>query len=301
MKTLENVLKGVIMIAIAFIITIMTKNVIDNSNSNSRQVQTLGSTTTSVVSELTSEKSYKELGTVNKITTSSIPPNAASGASVADKKVLVFNLPKGRSLLILDEIGINAVQAADYIHKLNMENSVDPIFVVLQSPGGSVFAGNVLVSAIQASKAPVYTICNIICASMAAIIHQYGHKRYQIDRSVLMFHPASGGVSGEVDKMFSRLSSVKRIVDKMNFEIASRANLTTDQFKKMWVDELWIDAEDATEQKFTDGLVSTNVNASYLQVFGPQPFFKQTLQTGDINYIMPNYETYKHLFVRDTK
>ena len=33
--------------------------------------------------------------------------------------------------------------------------------------------------------------------ALAAIIHQYGHKRYQVDRSELMFHPASGGVEGE--------------------------------------------------------------------------------------------------------
>jgi ATP-dependent protease ClpP protease subunit len=233
-KVIENVLKGVIMVAIAFIITIMAKTVIENNNPANKQLQTVESTTASVVSNLTSEKSYKDLGVINKSSTMSVPTNSAAGASVSEeKKVLLFNLPKTRSLLILDEIGVNAILAADHIHKLNMESTTEPIFVVLQSPGGSVFAGNVLVSAIQASQAPVYTICNILCASMAAIIHQYGHKRFQIDRSVLMFHPASGGAQGEVDKMFSRLTAIKRVIDKMNYEIARRANLTTDQFKKM--------------------------------------------------------------------
>lgn len=141
------------------------------------------------------------------------------------------------------------------------------LFILIDSPGGSVLDGGQIVSAIQSIKNST-TICMSMCASMAFIIHQYGKTRYMVDRSLLMAHPASGGVQGTLEQMQSRLSFISRYVYKMNDFIAKRAGITAEEFKKRWVSEMWLDASDALSQGFTDGLVSVQYDDARIPIIG---------------------------------
>lgn len=108
-----------------------------------------------------------------------------------------------------------------------------------------------------ASKAPVYTVVTGLAASMAAIITEYGKERYMMDRSTIMFHPASMQVmtAGEVDKVISRLSYGKRTIDKMDLHTAQRSGFTFESFKARTEQELWDDAEDALREHLIDAIV----------------------------------------------
>lgn len=175
--------------------------------------------------------------------------------SIKSKSIKRLSLPTNRLVVLLGQVGPNALDAAAMINNLSQQSS-DPIFLILSGPGGSVVTGSMLISAIQASKAPVYTICDVLCASMDAMIHQYGVKRYMTDRTIIMFHPASAGTSGDVDRMYSMSSFLKRYTGKMELEVAKRQGITFEQYKLKTSTELWIDAEDALEENITDGIVS---------------------------------------------
>jgi ATP-dependent Clp protease, protease subunit len=138
---------------------------------------------------------------------------------------------------------------------LSLGQDPEPITILINSPGGSVIAGAQIIAAMQAVKSPVRTVCVELCASMAAIIHSYGTSRLMIDHSILMFHPASGGVEGEVNKMNSKIAFFKKYVDGLNENVAKRAGLTTEQFKAMWEVEHWVDAQDAVSERLSDGIV----------------------------------------------
>lgn len=171
------------------------------------------------------------------------------------KQVKNVNLPVGRTLFIYGAVSFEALQTAKKITKLQLE-SAEPIFLVITSPGGSVLTGAAVISAIQASRAPVYTVCSVLCASMGAMIHAYGKERYMTDRSILMFHPASSGTQGDVDRMASYTGTIKRFVNKLELDVATRAGISFDKYKAMSAIELWIDSEDATNAKFNDKIVS---------------------------------------------
>lgn len=134
--------------------------------------------------------------------------------------------------------------------------SKEPIYLLLNSPGGSVMDGALVVSAMEASSAPVYTVCMQLCASMAAIIHQYGKERYMVNRSLLMFHPAAGGLQGSLDQMRSRLGMIDRYVNKMDAYIAKRAGIPYERFMVAILTEVWIDAEDSLALHFNDKIVN---------------------------------------------
>ena len=179
------------------------------------------------------------------------------------KKILKVTPNPDRVVVVSGSIGENASNIAQTINALNKE-SLEPIWVLINSGGGSVIDGAAVVSAIESSKAPVYTVCMVECASMAFIIHQYGTKRYAQDRAILMSHPASGGAMGEVDKMVSRLTTIQRYVDKFNAEIAARAKMDYNEFKLRSSNEMWFDAQDGMKLGFVDGLTSINLeNTQY--------------------------------------
>ena len=147
-------------------------------------------------------------------------------------------------------------EVIDQIKDANRENK-RVIYLLLDSPGGSVFDGSRLIAAMGNSKAPVYTIVTGLCASMCAMTLEYGEKRYMLDRTTLMFHPASMTImiSGEVDKIVSRLSYGKREIDKMDIHTAKRSGWTYDAFKLKTQQEYWLDSDDALEAHLIDGVV----------------------------------------------
>lgn len=180
---------------------------------------------------------------------------------VTEKKIILnLRLNPNRTLFLtspVEQFTVN--ELVNNLRQMEKTNNVDPIYLLIDSPGGSVLDGAQLISQMEAMKAPVHTVCLKICASMAALIHQYGKKRYALDRSVLMFHPASGGAQGQVDNMISRLKTIKRYVNKFNAYIINRSGINEEEFNKMMSYELWLDAEDAKTTNFVDNIVSIDL------------------------------------------
>lgn len=191
----------------------------------------------------------------------SVPTEGATQKQIAKQTV-----NKKRVVYFLNEFSYESVsQAVTELKKLEAESS-DPIYLLIDSPGGSVLDGGTLISQMEASKAPVHTVCIRLCASMAAMTHSYGKQRYSLDRAILMYHPASAGVQGQLPNMLSLLNTIQRYVDKMNANLVSRSKMPKAEFDSLVAYELWIDSEDALKRGLIDGIVSLNVDNTPSQV-----------------------------------
>lgn len=169
------------------------------------------------------------------------------------KDVRLLKLNPNRTIIINEVISIFSERIADQI--LEMGDSPEPIVLVIDSPGGNVFSGEKIISAMESVTSEIYTVCDGLCASMAAIIHQYGTKRFATDRSVLMFHDAAGGLRGRLSEMESMLKMVKRKIEKANHYIANRSKVPYEELVRLESSNYWIDSEDALERGFVDSLV----------------------------------------------
>lgn len=176
------------------------------------------------------------------------------------KHISHLKLNPSNTIVILGEIGQDTQGVADQIIAKSLNG--EPLYIVINSPGGSVMDGALIVSAIQSSQVPVYTVCLGLCASMAAIIEAYGTKRYMVDRSLLMYHEAAGGVQGQFNQMRSRFNAFDRFTDKMITEVALRAGKSPEIFKLSLANEVWLDSEDALNSGFIDGLVMIEFDGS---------------------------------------
>lgn len=232
-------------------------------------------TTTSIRQEITTQ-------TDSELFSAHLPLNTdkTSQLSTQNKLVKGLKVNASRVITIATEIDYDSMRNATA--KLqDLDQTDGEIYVLLSSPGGSVLDGEAFISAMESARNKVNTICSDLCASMAAIIHQHGAKRYAYDRAILMFHDASGGAQGEVGKMMSMLSFIQRKLEKTNRYIAKRSGIKYEQFEKMIIRDLWIDAEDSKNIGLVDDIIKVIPNVP--QDLSSGFFGRKAKASGDAN------------------
>jgi ATP-dependent Clp protease, protease subunit len=193
-----------------------------------------------------------------------------------DLKMTQIKFRNDRIVQLFGEVNEDSAKAViKQIGKLNKQSDSKPITLIISSPGGSVLDGALIVDAINGSKAPVNTLCTQMCASMAALIHQYGKNRYVLSHAVLMFHPAAGGAYGDVDRMASELAMIQRYVGSMEINAANRAKISIEQYKIRANAQIWLTGDESIKAGFADGVVYVTAQ-DVDKLFQPDPISQDT-------------------------
>ena len=145
---------------------------------------------------------------------------------------------------------------------LNLSYSLregDTINIVLDSPGGSIYAGLNLISLIESVPQKVNCIA-IFAASMAhSILQACPGKRYiASNNGVVMIHRARGMFSGQFNdgEVESQLKTWKQIVMTMEKNNAARMSYSYDDYKARAKDEWWCSGYKCVKERFVDGLAN---------------------------------------------
>jgi len=138
-----------------------------------------------------------------------------------------------------------------------------PLYLVLDTPGGSVSAGLAFIDAVKSLKVPVHTI-TIFAASMGYQMVQELGTRYITSSGTLMSHRgAVGGLSGQVPgELNSRLNHIQSILNGMSTRAAARVGMSKKAYDDAIVNELWVSGEEAVASKHADKLVSIQCEKS---------------------------------------
>lgn len=114
---------------------------------------------------------------------------------------------------------------------LNNQDSEKPIFLYIQSFGGSVIDGLAVIDTMNYISAPVYTICVGVAASMGAAILSAGEPghRYALKTSSILVHPMSGGTSGRTRDSVISVNYEKRLQNMLLSEIAKNCGRMTEE------------------------------------------------------------------------
>lgn len=141
-----------------------------------------------------------------------------------------------------------------------------PIYLVLDSPGGSIEAGDDFISLVRTFK-NVHTI-SIFSASMAAgIMQALPGKRYILRNSKIMFHRAKGRFQGQFEdgEVESQLALWKKVVRDMEVTNANRIGISLEDYKSKVVNEWWLYGKEAVEQKVADEVVTLKCSKKLMQ------------------------------------
>lgn len=156
----------------------------------------------------------------------------------------------------IDDTTAQACQFNLFMAAMKRGNSNRPLYLVLDSPGGSIDAGLALIE--FAKTIPNLHTITLFGASMAsAIVEHLPGERLITQTGTLMFHRAYGGFRGqfETGELESRLYAAKRMVLGMERVNAGRMRMRVEDYKGLVKDELWLDAEQSKQYRAADRIV----------------------------------------------
>lgn len=175
-----------------------------------------------------------------------------------------INLEAGNTLLVKSVISDDSV-AQIQIKALKMSALLPKdavIYLVLETPGGSISAGADLIDQLKALPQKVHTI-TLFAASMGFQIAQQMERRYIVNQGTLMSHRASGGIEGQFDgEVETRLAAAKRQIQYLDYIASKRMGMTMEAYKKLVKDEYWVLGFDAVQEKAADEVVNITCGES---------------------------------------
>lgn len=124
-----------------------------------------------------------------------------------------------------------AIDFTDKILSLNIDSKEEPITILINSPGGEINSGLLMIDAIVGSEAPIRTVCRGKAYSMSAVLFASAKERFMLKNSELMLHqPILGGkVSGNASSIKSVSDSLLETKTKLNKLIASYTGKTVEE------------------------------------------------------------------------
>jgi ATP-dependent Clp protease, protease subunit len=142
---------------------------------------------------------------------------------------------------------------------LDAEDPERDIFLYINSPGGSVYAGLAIYDTMQHLRAPVSTVCVGMAASMGALLLAGGAegKRQSLPNSRIMIHQPSSGFSGTATDIDIAAREVLGIKDRLNHIMAKHTGRTVKQVEKDVDRDNFMSPDEAVEYGLIDRVVQS--------------------------------------------
>jgi ATP-dependent Clp protease protease subunit len=194
------------------------------------------------------------------------PPYVIERTSRGERSYDIF------SRLLMDRIvflgsGIDDNVANIIVAQLLFLEAEDPerdIYMYINSPGGSVYAGLAIYDTMQHLRAPVSTFCVGMAASMGAVLLTAGAegKRSALPNSRIMIHQPSGGSQGTASDIEIAAREVLYIRESLNSILAKHTGQSTDKIMEDVDRDRFMSPTDAVEYGLIDQVLEGPVPIS---------------------------------------
>ena len=170
---------------------------------------------------------------------------------------------EGRRLYLNGEIDEKVIDTLVYmILEFNREDDGipveerKPIKIYINSPGGYVYDGFGLCSAIETSLTPIYTINQALCASMGFMVYIAGQKRFSMPYSIFLLHEGETLDYGNTSKVEDRIEFEKEHLGKMIKDyVTSNTGINEEVYKRNYRREWYFLPKEGKEIGVVDYIV----------------------------------------------
>ena len=142
---------------------------------------------------------------------------------------------------------------------LDSDDPSKPIYMYINSPGGSVTAGLAIYDTMQHIKSEVVTICVGLAASMGAFLLAGGTKgkRLALPHSRIMIHQPLGGTQGRSQATDIEIEAreILRMRDQLNQMLALHTGQPIEKIEKDTDRDYFMSAEEAKEYGLIDKVI----------------------------------------------
>ena len=142
---------------------------------------------------------------------------------------------------------------------LDSEDSTKPIYMYINSPGGSVTAGLAIYDTMKYVKSDVVTICVGLAASMGAFLLSAGtkNKRLALPHSRIMIHQPLGGTSQrQASDIEIEAKEILRIKEMLNRAMSEMTGQPFEKIEKDTDRDYFLSAEEAKQYGLIDRVIS---------------------------------------------
>ncbi|MBD2326117.1 ATP-dependent Clp protease proteolytic subunit [Alkalinema sp. FACHB-956] len=158
---------------------------------------------------------------------------------------------------VTDSLANSIIAAMLY---LDSEDSTKPIYLYINSPGGSVTAGMAIYDTMQYIKSEVVTICVGLAASMGAFLLAAGSKgkRLALPHARIMIHQPLGGTGRrQASDIEIEAKEILRIRSLLNDILADRTGQPVDKINKDTDRDYFMSAQEAKDYGLIDQVIET--------------------------------------------
>lgn len=212
------------------------------------------------------------VGLVVAVLVSIVPASTMSKESNKDTVVLsADNVIVLNDAVTSDSVSKVIAKAKELDAKESLISKVKgkkPIYLFLNTPGGSIQSGLELVEALEGLGRPVHTI-TLFAASMGFQIAQHLGDRLILKNGVLMSHRAYGSFEGSFggqspSQMESRYGLWMKRLKEMDEQTVKRTKgkQTLESYQKSYADELWMTGSESVVGGYADRIVTAKCDSS---------------------------------------
>jgi ATP-dependent Clp protease, protease subunit len=188
-------------------------------------------------------------------------PMVIERTNMGERAYDIFSrLLKDRIIFIgspIDDTVANLVMAQ--LLFLDAEDSRSDIYLYINSPGGSVYAGMAIYDTMQYVKPDVSTVCMGMAASMGAFLLSAGAKgkRFALPNSKILIHQVMGGTQGQATDIDIQAREILRVREQLNKMMAGHTGQKVEQIAVDTERDYYMDPKEAKKYGIIDEIITS--------------------------------------------
>ena len=180
-----------------------------------------------------------------------------------------IQLTPANTVVFRDEVTASSVsQVQQELAKLDKlrGNKNYPIYLVLDCPGGSIFAGQAFIEYAKTIK-NLKTVTIFAASMCSGIVQQLQGERLAADNAVMMFHRAHAGVEGYLNdgELEEMVRFIKNVVLDMEIKNANRMGIDYQTYKNRIATEWWMYGSEVVTNKAADRSVALSCSSELIE------------------------------------
>lgn len=187
------------------------------------------------------------------------PENDEKKSSQKPEELMSERFLKTRTILLTGEVDKDLSEKV-IRHLLLLESiSSDPITILIDSPGGDVYAGFSIFDMIRFIKAPVRIVGMGLIASAAALILLAVPKerRYGLPNSSYLIHQPLSGIQGVATEIEIHARELEKTKERLNEIIAEATGQSLERVSRDTDRDYWMNSKEAVAYGLIEKTIST--------------------------------------------
>jgi ATP-dependent Clp protease protease subunit len=201
-----------------------------------------------------------------------LPGNASNRTKEGEEEVLASD---NNTVLLSDEVNDETMARLlkEILQKDAKLKSGEPIYIILNTPGGSVSAGEDLIEALNKLNRPIHTI-TLYAASMGSNISNRLGKRLSHPNGLYMYHRMRSFSYGQVPGEYNTdVEQTLAMADRLDNTNATRMKLSLSDYRAKVINEYYTRGKQAVAENSADAVAVIKCDAALINKEITQKFY----------------------------